>query len=191
MRKVFADALKRNLRTMFLARFPVFKPYKPTQTPEDKQKYALPLSTDYFCRFQDNILEILGIRRLSQDTWTLEIFWSVYGKFPSSRLLCDVGIQDLEKMVKQPEAHTCASTIAPQGVSGNWQVWQCSATTDDDDYKQRYITEYMQEIIPEEAEKKVIAQLNATFVFIDKYVLPFFERVEANAGESDDNRLLD
>ncbi|MBC3920145.1 hypothetical protein H8L32_21955 [Undibacterium sp. CY18W] len=187
MRKIFADALKRQLRPMFAERFPDFSPYKPKQTVEEKDKFPLPVATDFFRRIRGHLWEIIGIRRYSKDEWTVEIIWSSNGKFPSSCLTRDYGKQDLEKMIGQSEAHTSTRTIAPAGCPTDWAVWACSVPTTHPDYMVRYVVEYSQPIVEEVAEHRVAEQLKSTADVLDKVVLPFFDEVERRVAEKMNN----
>ena len=178
MRKIFTDVLKRQLPLLFAQRFSDFTPYRPKQTAEEKEKFPLPLATDYFRRIRGPLWEIIGIRRYSQDEWTLEIFWSIQARFPSSRLNCDYGIVNIEELLVQPEAHTCSRDIVRDGNPTDWPVWLCSLPFNDPDYQKRYVVEYLQPVAQDVAERKVAEQLKSTADVIEKFVLPLFAEVE-------------
>lgn len=177
MRKVFAEALIRQLPEFFSRRFPDFSPYKPKATVEGK-KIPLPLTTNYFRRVRGALWQIIGIRRLSQDEWTLEILWSTHGRFPYSRLTLDYFVNDIEMLKAQDEAHTCSRAIVPEGDPADWPVWQCSLPYNHPDFQSRYVAEYCQPVDPEVAERTVARQLGSTAEVIEKYVLPLFDDLE-------------
>lgn len=182
MRKVFSDTLKRQLRPLFMERFPEFEPYKPKQSPEEKEKFPLPMATDYFRRIRGPLWEIIGIRRYTRDEWTMEILWSTQARFPSSRLNRDGGRQNLDELVKLPEAHTDVGTIV--GKSTDWPVWTCSVPYDHPEYLKRYVIESIQPVAPDIAERKVVEQLNATSDVIENFILPWFSRIEEQHSAS-------
>lgn len=177
MRKVFGDALVRQLPDFFSRRFPEFLPYKPKATVEGK-KFPLPLTTNYFRRIRGALWQIIGIRRLSQDTWTVEILWSMYDRFPYSRLTLDYCVRDIEKLKAQDEAHTDSRTIVPMSDPADWPVWQCSLPYNHPDFQTQYVAEYIQPVDPHAAERAVEQQLESTAAVIEKYVLPLFAELE-------------
>ncbi len=181
MRKVFTDELQRQLPQMFIDQFPDFVRYRPKQSAEEKERFPLPIGTDYFRRVRGSIWEIIGVRRYSQDEWTLEIFWSAYSRFPSSRLNLDYGVK-IDDLIKQAEAHTCSRDVIPTGYPTDWPVWTCSVPFNHPEYLTRYSAEMLQPIDSDFAKRKVAEQLQSTADMIKEFVLPLFTEVERYAA---------
>lgn len=182
MRKVFFDVFKEKLPELFKAEFPDFRAYKPPKPPQWKpgEPSRMELSaTIYFRRIVGHIWEIIGVRRYTQDEWTLEIIWSVHSRFPSNSLGSHYGAHEASELAKVSEGHTSSRSI---GLS-DWSLWSCSVPFDHPEFKQRFMAEYPLPVDPLEAAAKVVQQLAETAKAIRSHVLPLFEGIEKSCTQ--------